>query len=154
MWNSTKIVFNFVYLLITCVLWINQTVFLKAPSTPATMSPKTASLSPKPATIKPRHCRQNPRHCRRKPRHCRRNRRHCRQKRQQYRSYFVEATARLQPRRHATPTGFCIFLGGTKVWVWGRKYPVASKGRTLVRVWGTVSQKLNHFDMCIALFCP
>jgi len=43
--------------------------------------------------VKPRpHQRQ----CRQKPRHCR-------QKRQQYRSYFVEATARLQPRRHATP---------------------------------------------------
>ena len=33
----------------------------KAPSTPATMSPKTATLSPKPATLsppEPRHCRQ------------------------------------------------------------------------------------------------
>ena len=66
-----------------------------------------------PSSIKPRpHQRQ----CRQKPRQCRRNRRHCRQKRQQYRSYFVEATTRLKPRRHATPTGFCIFLG------WVQKY--------------------------------
>jgi len=63
-----------------------------------------------------RQCRQKPRHCRQNRRHCRQKPRQCRQKRQQYRSYFVEATARLQPRRHATTTGFCIFLG------WVQKY--------------------------------
>ena len=102
------------------------------------------ALKPRPHQ---RQCRQKRRHCRRNRRHCRQKPRHCRQRRQQYRSYFVEATACLQPRRHATPKS-------TKVWVWGLKFSVASKGRTLIRVWGTVSQKLNHFDMCIALSCP
>jgi len=86
--------------------------------------------------IKPRpHQRQ----CRQKPRHCRRNPRQC------------CSSSTPSP---CYPHWILYFLGvGTKVWVCGRKYPVASKGRTLVRVWGTVSQKLNHFDMCIALFC-
>ena len=49
---------------------------------------------------------------------------------------------------------FVFSWGGYKSMGLGKKVSSGIQGQNPCKGPGTVSQKLNHFDMCIALFCP